>query len=289
MIGVHSPRFPFTQDTDAVAGAAERLGIDWPVAVDREFALWQLYEPHGWPAVFLWGQGGALRWYHLGEGDYAATEQEIREVLPERNGKGEWPPLLEPIRPSDVPDVKVIAPTPELFPGGSTEEPWSSTAEDLRRRVPRIAPLLRRERPPRRNRGLRRQRDVGPHEIEWRPADVEVDAIDAAIRRDERRGHAVRCGRAQIEAPERSASSADRRHEADVLMDGLELRDVVGPALAEEGDQRLDQLLGGAGAGGDADGLDALEPLVFDLAVVIDQVGVGAEIPRDLHQPVRVR
>ena len=130
MIGVHSPRFPFTQDADAVAGAAERLGIDWPVAVDREFALWQLYEPHGWPAVFLWGQGGALRWYHLGEGDYAATEQEIREALPERNGKGEWPPLLEPIRPSDVPDVKVIAPTPELFPGGSTEEPWSSTEGD---------------------------------------------------------------------------------------------------------------------------------------------------------------
>jgi hypothetical protein len=130
MIGVHSPRFPFTQDTDAVAGAAERLGIDWPVAVDREFALWKLYEPHGWPAVFLWGQGGALRWYHLGEGDYAATEQEIREALPDQNGKGDWAPLLEPIRPSDAPDVKVIAPTPELFPGGSTEEPWSSTEGD---------------------------------------------------------------------------------------------------------------------------------------------------------------
>jgi hypothetical protein len=130
MLGVHSPRFPFTQDTDAVAAAMERLGIDWPVAVDREFALWRLYEPHGWPALFLWGQGGALRWYHLGEGDYAGTEEVIREVLPDRNGKGEWPPLLEPIRPSDVPDVKVIAPTPELFPGGSTEEPWSSTEGD---------------------------------------------------------------------------------------------------------------------------------------------------------------
>lgn len=127
MIGVHSPRFPFTQDTDAVAGAAERLGIDWPVAVDREFALWKLYEPHGWPAVFLWGRGGVLRWYHLGEGDYAATEREIREALQERNGEGEWPPPLEPVRPSDVPDVKVIAPTPEVFPGGSSEEPWSST------------------------------------------------------------------------------------------------------------------------------------------------------------------
>ena len=126
-IGVHSPRFPFTQSVDAVAGAVERLGIKWPVAVDPEFALWRLYEPHGWPALFLWGQGGALRWYHLGEGDYAGTEEEIRAAIPERNGGGEWPPLLEPIRPSDVPDVEVIAPTPEVFPGGSTEEPWSST------------------------------------------------------------------------------------------------------------------------------------------------------------------
>ena len=127
LIGVHSPRFPFTQDPDAVAGAVERLGIDWPVAVDPEFALWRIYEPHGWPALFLWGQGGALRWYHLGEGDYAATEEAIREALSESDGDHDWPPLLEPIRPSDVPEVKVIAPTPELFPGGSTEEPWSST------------------------------------------------------------------------------------------------------------------------------------------------------------------
>jgi hypothetical protein len=130
VIGVHSPRFPFTQETDKIAAAVERLGIEWPVAVDREFALWQLYEPHGWPALFLWGQGGALRWYHLGEGDYAGTEDAIREALPERNGSGDWPPLLEPIRPSDLPDVKVIAPSPELFPGGSTEEPWSSTEGD---------------------------------------------------------------------------------------------------------------------------------------------------------------
>jgi hypothetical protein len=127
MIGVHSPRFPFTQDQDTVAAAVDRLGIEWPVAVDPEFALWRLYEPHGWPALFLWRQGGALRWYHLGEGDYADTEDAIRQELPERNGSGEWPPLLEPIRPSDAPRVEVIAPTAEVFPGGSTEEPWSST------------------------------------------------------------------------------------------------------------------------------------------------------------------
>jgi hypothetical protein len=127
LIGAHSPRFPFTQDPDVVAGAAVRLGIDWPVALDREFALWRLYEPHGWPALFLWGRGGALRWYHLGEGDYLGTEEAIRETLSEGNGDHDWPPPLEPLRPSDAPDAKVIPPTPEIFPGGSTEEPWSST------------------------------------------------------------------------------------------------------------------------------------------------------------------
>jgi hypothetical protein len=130
MVGIHSPRFPFTQGTAEVARAAEDLGIDWSIAIDREFVLWRLYEPHGWPAVFIWGRGGALRWYHLGEGDYRGTEEAIRESLEESGTDREWPPPLQPIRPSDAPEAKVIAPTPELFPGGSTEEPWSHNEGD---------------------------------------------------------------------------------------------------------------------------------------------------------------
>jgi hypothetical protein len=130
VVGVHSPRFPFTQEYSAVAEAAERLGIRWPVIVDREFSVWRLYEPHGWPALFLWGTGGALRWYHLGEGDYAATEEAIREALAEGNGEHDWPPLVTPLRLSDEPGAKVIPPTAELFPGGSTEEPWPKADAD---------------------------------------------------------------------------------------------------------------------------------------------------------------
>jgi hypothetical protein len=131
VVGVHSPRFPFTQEYEVVAAAANRLGIDWPVIVDREFTVWRLYEPHGWPALFLWGRGGALRWYHLGEGEYHGTEEAIRETLSEgKNGDRDWPPLLEPLRPSDAPDAKVIPPTPEVFPGGSTEEPWPISDSD---------------------------------------------------------------------------------------------------------------------------------------------------------------
>jgi hypothetical protein len=132
MLGIHSPRFPFTQGPDVVAPATERLGIDWPVAVDPEFALWRLYEPHGWPALFLWGRGGALRWYHLGEGDYDGTEEAIREELGGAGNGHDWPALIEPIRASDAPGAGVIPPTAELFPGGSTEEPWPKAEADRR-------------------------------------------------------------------------------------------------------------------------------------------------------------
>src|SRR5918995_1068670 len=101
-----------------------RLGITWPVALDPEMRIWRDYEPHGWPALFLWARGGALRWYHLGEGEYAGTEEAVREALEEAGAEREWPPTVEALRPSDVPGMEVIAPTPEQFPGGSTEEPW---------------------------------------------------------------------------------------------------------------------------------------------------------------------
>jgi hypothetical protein len=80
--------------------------------------------------VFLWGKGGALRWHHLGEGEYAATEEAIQEALEAAGESRTWPPPLEPVRPSDVPGAGVVPPTPELFPGGSIDQPWSAADEE---------------------------------------------------------------------------------------------------------------------------------------------------------------
>jgi hypothetical protein len=130
VLGVHSPRFPFTRPPEAVADALPGLGIEWPVALDPEMRIWRDYEPHGWPALFLWGRGGALRWYHLGEGEYRATEEAIREALRDAAPNSHaWPPPLEPLRPSDAPGAAVVAPTPEQFPGGGLERPWRPGSE----------------------------------------------------------------------------------------------------------------------------------------------------------------
>ena len=64
-----------------------------------------------------------MRWYHLGEGEYEATELAIREALEDAEVSSDWPPLLEPLRAERRAGRRVIPPTPELFPGGVPSDP----------------------------------------------------------------------------------------------------------------------------------------------------------------------
>ena len=122
VLGVQTPRLPFGADPDAVAAGLGRLGVRYPVALDAERELWLDYGCEGWPSLFLWGRGGALAWYHFGEGEYLATEEAIQEELREADPLQSLPPPLAPLRATDVPGAEVIAPSPELFPAG--ERAW---------------------------------------------------------------------------------------------------------------------------------------------------------------------
>jgi hypothetical protein len=126
VIGVQSPRFPFGAEETAVAAGLDGLGIEFPVAIDAERELWSAYGCEGWPSLFLWSLGGALSWVHFGEGEYLETEIAIQEELREIDALQALPEPLAPIRPSDAPGARVIAPTPEIFPGGSWERPWTA-------------------------------------------------------------------------------------------------------------------------------------------------------------------
>lgn len=133
---VNSPRFPFTGEPPKLAAALERLGVRFPVAVDREYRAWHDYGCEGWPSLFLWSRGGALRWFHFGEGEYAATEAAIQEELLRVSPTLELPDLLDPLRPSDAPGALVARPTDELLPGGSPSEPWRSDGAESSLDIP---------------------------------------------------------------------------------------------------------------------------------------------------------
>jgi hypothetical protein len=117
-IGVQAPRFPFGADRGNVESGLRALGVDYPVAIDAERDLWLGYGCEGWPCLFLWATGGALSWFHFGEGEYLATEIAIQEELREADALRSLPDPMGPLRPTDGPGVKVMPPTEEVFPEG---------------------------------------------------------------------------------------------------------------------------------------------------------------------------
>jgi hypothetical protein len=124
-IGVQAPRFPFGSEPGPVETGLADLGVAFPVAIDAERELWLAYGCEGWPSLFLWSSGGALSWFHFGEGEYLGTEMAIQEELRELDALRSLPEPMQPLRPSDSPGAKVMPPTPEIFPGGSWEQPWT--------------------------------------------------------------------------------------------------------------------------------------------------------------------
>jgi hypothetical protein len=125
-IGVQAPRFPFGAERGAIGAGLRRLGVEYPVAIDAERDLWHDYGCEGWPSLFLWRSAGALAWFHFGEGDYLGTEEAIQAELRELDALRELPAPTAPLRATDAPGARVMAPTPEVFPGGSWERPWTA-------------------------------------------------------------------------------------------------------------------------------------------------------------------
>ncbi len=108
VIGVHASGFAPSADPDNVRAAVERLGVTYPVLVDRDFQLWQDYENLGWPARYLWNADGMLFEYHYGEGAYAETELAIQELL------GIEADIVAPLRPEDVPGAVLVPQTSDV-------------------------------------------------------------------------------------------------------------------------------------------------------------------------------
>jgi hypothetical protein len=81
VVGVHTPEFSFEHDIDGVRQATTRRAIDYPVAVDNEYEIWNAFTNHAWPALYLVDTEGRIRDRHLGEGRYETSERVIQKLL----------------------------------------------------------------------------------------------------------------------------------------------------------------------------------------------------------------
>jgi thiol-disulfide isomerase/thioredoxin len=94
VIGVHAPEFEFEHDPQRVRKALKDLDVDWPVAIDDDFAIWRSFGNQAWPALYFIDAQGRVRHQQLGEGHYAESEQAIRRLLAEaRSDARALPPM----------------------------------------------------------------------------------------------------------------------------------------------------------------------------------------------------
>lgn len=80
IVGVHSPEFDFEYVRTNVEAAVRRLGVTWPVAVDNDKAIWDGFRNSYWPTKYVADREGRIRYKHIGEGGYQATEDILRSL-----------------------------------------------------------------------------------------------------------------------------------------------------------------------------------------------------------------
>ena len=81
MIGVHTPEFFWEKSHDRVVKATQQLGVRYPVVQDNDHAIWTRFGVRAWPTTMLVDRAGRIRYQHIGEGAYEATERMIQRLL----------------------------------------------------------------------------------------------------------------------------------------------------------------------------------------------------------------
>jgi thiol-disulfide isomerase/thioredoxin len=91
VIGVHTPEFGFEHNLDNVRRAAKEMRVDYPIAVDNDYAIWRAFNNQYWPALYFVDAEGRIRHHKFGEGDYERSERIIQQLLAEagRGGTGQ--------------------------------------------------------------------------------------------------------------------------------------------------------------------------------------------------------
>ena len=88
VIGVHTPEFSIEHDTDHVRRAAAAMSIDYPIAIDNDYAIWDAFSNRYWPALYIADAAGRIQHHQFGEGGEDESEHTIRRLLADAGDRG---------------------------------------------------------------------------------------------------------------------------------------------------------------------------------------------------------
>lgn len=86
VVGVHTPELAEERVDANVRAAVRRLGVAFPVMLDRDYSYWSALHNQYWPAYYLVGKDGTLAdvivgEMHEGEPRAVALERRVRSLL----------------------------------------------------------------------------------------------------------------------------------------------------------------------------------------------------------------
>ena len=136
VVGVHTPEFPFERDVENVRRAAAAMRVDYPIALDPDYAVWEAFSNHYWPAVYIADADGRIRHHQFGEGGYAECERVVQRLLRDSGRDG----IADDVVSVSPEGFEVQADwdnleTPETYLGSAQAQSFASgTAPDALRR-----------------------------------------------------------------------------------------------------------------------------------------------------------
>jgi hypothetical protein len=127
VVGVHTPEFGFERDVDNISRAVRERGIDYPVAIDSDYAVWSAFDNDYWPALYFADSGGLIRHRHFGEGEYGSSEINFQELLAEAGPAGTGRELVSvDARGVEAPADWATLQSPENYTGYERTENFAS-------------------------------------------------------------------------------------------------------------------------------------------------------------------
>jgi hypothetical protein len=88
VIGVHTPEFSFERNVDYIRRALSEMRVEYPIAIDSDYAVWEAFANRYWPALYLIDAEGRIRHHKFGEGEYERSERVIQRLLADAGVEG---------------------------------------------------------------------------------------------------------------------------------------------------------------------------------------------------------
>ncbi len=82
IVAIHTPEVPSYQSRSSyVRDQAQRAGIDWPIALDNDYRIWQAYGVNAWPTQLVFDRTGTLRTTIVGDSQDAELNRAIEKLV----------------------------------------------------------------------------------------------------------------------------------------------------------------------------------------------------------------